>query len=415
MSDRTAWTGGQYSLYRVLFGAYLCVHFAALVPWGAEVFSSAGVLPDGSASPFLRLFPNLFLLSDAPGFVRATLVAGALLSLAFAAGWHDRIAALLLWILWASLFGRNPLIANPGLPYVGLLLLIHAGLPPAPYGALAMRGRVDPGGGWFLPRALHRVAWILMSVGYSYSGATKLASPSWVDGTALARVLANPLARPGGPRLLLLELPEAVARLATWGALAFELSFVLLALSRRLRPIAWTAMLAMHLAMILLIDFADLSLGMVMLHLFTFDPAWLRARRGSAPFELYYDGECGLCHRMVRLALAEDLPGDTFRYAPLQGPTFAGHVDEETRTRLPDSMIVRSADGRLFERSDGIGHILLALGGAWRALGHVLFLVPRPLRDAGYDFIASIRKRVFAKPAGLCPMLPPHLGARFDP
>ena len=26
------------------------------------------------------------------------------------------------------------------------------------------------------------------------------------------------------------------------------------------------------------IDFADLSLGMVMLHLFTFDPAWIRRR-----------------------------------------------------------------------------------------------------------------------------------------
>ena len=82
-----------------------------------------------------------------------------------------------------------------------------------------------------------------MAVGYSYGGATKLVSPSWLDGTALARVLANPLARPGGLRLLLLELPDVVLRVATWGALAFELGFVLLALSRRLRPFAWGAML----------------------------------------------------------------------------------------------------------------------------------------------------------------------------
>ena len=54
------WTGGQYSLLRVLFGAYLFIHFAHLLPWAGELFSSAGVLADGSASPILHLFPNIF-------------------------------------------------------------------------------------------------------------------------------------------------------------------------------------------------------------------------------------------------------------------------------------------------------------------------------------------------------------------
>ena len=29
------WTGGQYSLYRVVLGGYLVVLFAGLIPWGA--------------------------------------------------------------------------------------------------------------------------------------------------------------------------------------------------------------------------------------------------------------------------------------------------------------------------------------------------------------------------------------------
>ena len=410
-----AWTGGQYSLYRVLFGAYLATHFAQLLPHGRELFSSEGVLPDGTASPLLVLFPNLFLLSDAPSFVAAVLALGVLASLAFLVGWRDRLAAVVLWVIWGSLFGRNPLISNPSLPYVGLLLLIHAGLPSAPYGSLAMRGRPDPGGDWHLPRALHRVAWILMSVGYSFSGATKLVSPSWRNGTALERVLANPLARPGGLRLALLELPEVLLRLATWGALAFELAFVLLALSRRLRPLAWAAMLAMHLALILLIDFADLSIAMVFLHLFTFDPAWVRAKRASEPLEIYYDGECGLCHRAVRFALAEDPDGETFRFAPLQGPTFEERVNEETRANLPDSILLRTPDGALLDRSSAVGRMLLALGGLWRLLGHLLLLVPRVLRDTGYDGVARIRKRIFAKPEGLCPIVPPAIGRRFLP
>jgi hypothetical protein len=32
------------------------------------------------------------------------------------------------------------------------------------------------------------------------------------------------------------------------------------------------------LALVVLIDFADLGLGMVMLHAFTFDPAWIGSR-----------------------------------------------------------------------------------------------------------------------------------------
>ena len=53
---RNGWTGGQYSLFRVIFGAYLLVHFAQLIPWGTETFSNAGVLADGSASPLLHAF-----------------------------------------------------------------------------------------------------------------------------------------------------------------------------------------------------------------------------------------------------------------------------------------------------------------------------------------------------------------------
>jgi hypothetical protein len=52
-----------------------------------------------------------------------------------------------------------------------------------------------------------------------------------------------------------------------------------LALVPRLRPWLWTALLGMHLALIALIAFADLSLGMVTFHLFVADPDWLRSAR----------------------------------------------------------------------------------------------------------------------------------------
>jgi hypothetical protein len=74
-----------------------------------------------------------------------------------------------------------------------------------------------------------------------------------------------------------------VLQAAAWGVLALELGYAPLALVRRLRPLLWASMLALHLGLIALIDFADLSLGMVMIHLFTFDPGWLRRRAPALP------------------------------------------------------------------------------------------------------------------------------------
>jgi hypothetical protein len=130
-------------------------------------------------------------------------------------------------------------------------------------------------------------AWVLLAVGYSFSGYTKLVSPSWLDGTAIARVLESPLARPGFVRETLLALPAPALHAASYAALGLELLFLPLALVPRLRPWVWAAMLGMHVSLIALIAFADLSFGMVVFHLFVADPTWFRAfrRRRSGAFQ----------------------------------------------------------------------------------------------------------------------------------
>jgi predicted DCC family thiol-disulfide oxidoreductase YuxK len=410
---KNGWTGGQYSLIRAVFGTYLFVHFVQLAPWAAEVFSNQGLLPDGRDSPLLYLFPNFLALYDGPVFVTAVLIVAAGLSVLFAIGYWDRVAAVALWYIWACLHGRMPLISNPGLPYVGWLLLAHAFLPPAPYGSWAARGRADPGNDWRMPEGIFLVAWILMALGYTYSGYTKLISPSWQDGTAIARVLENPLARPGLVRDALLTLPPGVLCLATWGALLAELSFAPLALVPRLRPWLWGMMVLMHLSLIVLIDFADLSLGMLMLHLFTFDPGWIRPLPAAGPALVFFDGHCGLCHRSVRLILAEDRAGNAFRFAPLDSETFRTAIPEASRAQLPDSLVVLTAEGSILTRSRGVRYILERLGGLWRVIGVLARLVPVRFLDRAYDGLAAVRLRLFPRPAEACPLVPKHLRERF--
>jgi predicted DCC family thiol-disulfide oxidoreductase YuxK len=408
------WTGGQYSVFRAVFGLYLATHFAQLLPWGGELFSNRGMLPDADASPLYPLFPNLLFAWDPPAAVTLLLLAGIALAVCLALGVADRVAAVALWWIWACLFTRNPLIANPSLPFVGWLLLAHACIPREPYGSFAARGRTDPRGDWALPAAIFAAAWIVMAVGYSYSGYTKLVSPSWREGTAIARVLENPLARDVPLRTLLLSLPESLVHVWTWGALALELLFAPLALFARARPWLWLALLGMHVSLVALIDFADLSMGMVMLHLFTVDPAWIPPRRDTRPLRLFYDGGCGLCHRAVRFLLAEDRDGRGFRFAPLASDAFERSVPPEIRAELPDSLVLVTPDGRVSTRSAALLEAGAALGGLWRLLAAAARVIPRRLLDRGYDFIARMRTRMFRKPDDACPLLPPDLRARFD-
>ena len=127
---------------------------------------------------------------------------------------------------------------------------------------------------------------------------------------------------------------------------------------------------------------------------------------------LFYDGHCGMCHGFVRFLLAKDRARG-FVFAPLQGDTFAATVPEAERAKLPDSMVIRTADGRLLVRSAAALHVLETIGGGWRVLAGLLRMVPRPLLDAAYRAVAAIRDRLGPTPPATCPLVPADVRSRF--
>jgi len=400
---KNGWTGGQYSVYRFLFGLYLFLHFCALCPWSKELFSHQGMIPDSQLSPLIHLFPNLLALNDSALFVSILNTFGLIASLFFMIGKWDRIAAFILWYILACFFGRNPLIANPSLPCVGWLLLAHLFLPSAPFGSIAAKKRLDPRGNWAMIPSLFWTAWTVMSLAYTYSGIMKLFSPSWLDGSALSYLLQNPLVRTNAMRDLLLLFPTLLLNLMTWGVLALEVLFAPLALFKRIRPWIWSAILLMHLSLLPLLRFADLTWGMILLHCFTFDPAWLKPRPVQKTLLVFYDGACGFCHSFVRFVLSENKYKWTFRFAPLESnPT----LDQESLTVLEE--------GQIYVKSRAIFRIFVSLGGLWKALAIILSWLPTSFSDAVYDAIARIRHRLFARPKEICPILPPELRDYFQ-
>lgn len=395
-------TPGQYSLFRALFGAYLAVHFGYLLPFSAELFSSAGMLPDAGLSPLMAFAPSLLHLNDSPWFVQMLMGSGVLAAGLLAVGKWDKPAAAWLLLLLISVFARNPLIANPAMPYVGFMLLVHCATPRAPYGSLAALGADDPGGGWSLPKSLFIAATVVLAVSYSYSGWTKLFSPGWVSGETISYVLENPLARDWWLRDLALLLPASVWKGVTWFILYVELLFAPLMLIKRARPWLWLGMLGVQFGFLFLLRFPDLTIAMLLFHLLTFDPRWLASKK-LGPSVLHYDGNCGVCHAATRFALAE-VTERQLSFRPIQRDGMEVEADTWQLTTLT----------RTYERTDAVIRLLFAAGGVWAMLGWSLKAIPRPLRDAGYGVLAKVRRRLMPAPDDLCPMLAPELRERFQ-
>lgn len=262
----------QFAVFRIVLGVYLVVHFGMLIPYASDIWSSKGSLPVPSLNLTYGVLPNLLNAFDSPGFVTGFVVLMLVLSISYALGFARRTVAVLLWYGWACLFNRNNFISNPGIPFVGWLLLASAIVPLGE--PLTIRREKEPEGGWEMPKVLFLGAWFIMMLSYSISGFDKLGSPSWAGGMSIPILLDNPLARDTFLRTLLLSFPLILLKLQTWFVLALELLAFPLALFRPTRKWIWLGIVGMHLGILCIVDFADLTTGMLMIHLFTYNPSW---------------------------------------------------------------------------------------------------------------------------------------------
>lgn len=406
----------QFAVFRIVLGIYLAIHFGQLISYSTELFSDAGVLPDPTLNFTNGILPNPLVYWGSPNIATCMVFVLTVLSMLFAAGIARRPIAIILWYGLACLFNRNNLINNPSLPYIGLILLLSATIPATE--PLVPKRRYNAEA-WFFPAFTFWGAWFLMATGYTFSGLEKFFnSPSWLEGTAIQHVLNLPLARPGICRTLILSLPDTLLHLITWSALALEILFLPLCIHSKTRLIAWSGLVSMHLGIMLLVAFADLSIGMLMLHLFTFDPQWFAAARHKKGSTLVlFDGICGLCDHTVQFLLAED-SNKRLLYAPLQGESAAAiRLQHPTLTEELSSIVLVQDLGNtqetIYMKTDAVLRLLDEVGGFWRPVSW-LRLVPHCVRDTIYDWIARNRYRWFGK-YDTCRLPEPEHKKRFLP
>lgn len=357
------WTGGQYSLFRAFLGALLADLFGYLVVW----FSISSPLPWMAAA-----------------------AAGILLSLVFLVGlWHRVAAVALISLILLVQFASGHEL-GPGVIALVLVLALHLGVPPRPFGSWAARGSPDPTAGWQMPWGVQLAAWLCLSLGYI--------------GQSVG--------------LYLIQEQEQTYALDPWALTVLVVAlcgFGLLCIPRLLRPFVWLVMLGVQVFLIFPPVEWDWVIWVLPLHLFVFDPAWIRPASLHEPVITFYDGQCGLCHRAVRFVLAEDRTGLASNFACLDGPTFRRLFgeDRELVSRLPDSMVVHRGDRELLVKSSAMLCLMRRLGGLWRMVAWGLGLVPTAIRDWCYDFVARHRKHWFPQPQDVCPLIPGRMRKRF--
>ncbi|MEO6005600.1 MAG: DCC1-like thiol-disulfide oxidoreductase family protein [Opitutus sp.] len=129
---------------------------------------------------------------------------------------------------------------------------------------------------------------------------------------------------------------------------------------------------------------------------------------GDRPVILY-DGECGLCDRLVQWVLPRDRAGK-FRFAALQSP-WAQSVLSRHGLPVTDFETMAVVEGeQVFLRSTAVLRILRFL--PWWRWAYGFTVIPRVLRDAVYNAIARRRKRWFPAPDA-CGVPKPEWRERF--
>ena len=110
---------------------------------------------------------------------------------------------------------------------------------------------------------------------------------------------------------------------------------------------------------------------------------------------IVFDGMCVLCSANARFVLRHDREG-RFRLATMQSEVGAALMARfEIDPLDPETFIVVDGEAALRD-SDAVFAIWRGLGWPWRA-GTAFRLVPRPLRDAAYRWVARNRYRWFGK------------------
>jgi len=125
---------------------------------------------------------------------------------------------------------------------------------------------------------------------------------------------------------------------------------------------------------------------------------------------IVFDGVCNWCNAWVNFTIAHD-PHGMFKFGMLQSES-AQQILQTLQLSSEDFETFLLLEGtRVYTKSTAALRVVRQLSGFW-PLFYLCIVIPRPLRDAIYDFVARHRYQWMGK-ADTCRVPSPKERARF--
>lgn len=267
----------QFAIWRILFGLYILFYFVRLFPYSVELFSSDGAMPNPAVNLTHGIFPNILDYYDSAYFIISFFYLMIIFSFFFTIGYFRRTSSFFLWYGWACMFNRNNLTEDPVLPYIGWLLMACALIPSGEPLSISKPKNKK----WEMPAVIYYGAWLILGLSYTVTGIEKYFAPSWKNGLALKMIYESSIAWKWPLTAFMISLPLVLLKIQTWFAMALQTLSLPLYIFRKTRFWGWLVMTITHLIVLLTLDLVQVSLGILLFHLFVFDYRWKKTYFGN--------------------------------------------------------------------------------------------------------------------------------------
>ncbi|MFB6465921.1 thiol-disulfide oxidoreductase DCC family protein [Cytobacillus sp. Hz8] len=124
---------------------------------------------------------------------------------------------------------------------------------------------------------------------------------------------------------------------------------------------------------------------------------------------ILFDGECNFCNGSVQFVLKRDAKAH-YQFASLQSEIGKKLLKQYHIPENVDSLVLIEQK-QYYLKSQAALRICKNLRGIWK-LGSLFFVIPTPIRDVAYDFIAKKRYQWFGKSES-CMLPTPDMKKRF--
>ena len=259
-----------------------------------------------------RWYVSLHYMSGVWEVQALLFVVAGVAAMALLVGYRTQLASVLSWALFVSLCVRNPYIVQGGDMLLRVVLFWGMFLPWGGAYSVDRAWRDERS----IPLTQRYVSWgtaayVIQIVSmYWFTVALKSGPQWWREGSAIYYALnIDYLVTPIGK--LLLDLPNGLLKISTWGVVLFEIVGPLLLLTpvRKGWVRLYTTICFMLLHLVFLVCFfigIFPLIGIICMAFFLPPVFWDRLQRRLASpethrVEVYYDQDCGFCLRTVRL------------------------------------------------------------------------------------------------------------------